>query len=113
MKPDKFLYDLLYDQADTLFKVWNPCKIKDGVCAEDRACKRMNRCCCGGCKYITSIGCLVRALYCKTWMCYYLQGRYPYLALQLEELHHANIKLVHSYARTVYEDTERSSNDMS
>jgi len=59
------LYDRLYNHADKLLKKYNPCRIKNGKCANGRFC-------CYGCKYLNKSGCTVKCLECKLWLCSYL-----------------------------------------
>lgn len=85
-------YDELYDKASELLKKFNPCKIENGTCFQYRealkkyeerslrnpqyfppedikaATKHYNFCC-GGCKHLGPNGCMVKALYCRTWLC--------------------------------------------
>jgi hypothetical protein len=64
-------YDAIYDIANGLLRKYNPCKHdSDGICEEDRLHHNGRKHgCCGGCKWLTSKGCRVRALSCKLWLC--------------------------------------------
>ena len=87
MKLTKFLYDLLYDEADTLLKIWNPCKIKSGNCAGNRREGRPDPCCCNQCSYLDpEAGCTIQSLGCKLFLCGYAEDAYPYLSARLQEL---------------------------
>jgi hypothetical protein len=65
-------YDEIYNKADKLFKKYNPCQIKNGICVTGE------KCCCGSecivnsrgkCKYLTEIGCSTKCLLCKLHIC--------------------------------------------
>ena len=56
------LYKVLCNEADELLKEYDPCKIKDGICARGMSC-------CIGCKYLGDKGCTVSSLVCKLWLC--------------------------------------------
>ncbi len=56
------IYDFLYDLADMEIRKHNPCKVEDGKCIRGYFC-------CRGCKHLSSVGCTVKGLYCKIWLC--------------------------------------------
>lgn len=78
-------YDRLYDEADKLFKEYNPCKFEDGRCELNRMCMegkcgqphhrleksgQRNGCCSGhDCEHLTPNGCSIKSLGCKLSMC--------------------------------------------
>ena len=80
------LYDTLYNEADKVFKEYNPCEINsDGIC-------KHNRKCCNGkktgviCKYLGDNGCTIRCLSCKLWTCKTLNKSNPEIREMLEPL---------------------------
>lgn len=65
------LYDELYEEADALFKEYNPCRIEGNTClygrtTDDPVGKSF---CCNGCDHLCERGCTVKALSCKLWLC--------------------------------------------
>ncbi len=69
-------YDRFYEEADKLFKKYNPCKFKDGKCI----CNRNNTYpskngCCGMCRYLNSKGCTIKSLGCKLYICWREHGK--------------------------------------
>lgn len=68
------LYDVLFDQADRIVKKVNPCNIRKNESGE-LVCNGVSpEWCCGGCQYLTTNGCSVKALGCKLWLCIQVQG---------------------------------------
>jgi hypothetical protein len=82
-------YDAIYDIANGLLRKYNPCKHdSDGICEGDRLYRNGRKHgCCGGCKWLTSKGCRVRALSCKLWLCPNMKVRNRELRLKLWRLH--------------------------
>jgi len=75
------LYDDMYYIADYLFKLHDPCKIKNGKCILKR--KKPNglditygTCCGRSCIYLSKTGCTIKCLGCKIYNCAYIRGRY-------------------------------------
>jgi len=73
------IYDELYELADGIIKKYNPCKFSNGRCAGGIGC-------CNGCRYLFSTGCSVKALACKLWICWNLEGTLPECEHELKEL---------------------------
>jgi hypothetical protein len=70
VKFNEQLYDKLYNEAEELIKLYNPCQIENGICLRARKdkCKSF---CCHGCKHLTEKGCSAnKPLPCKIWFCY-------------------------------------------
>ncbi len=72
-------YEELYNKASEILKKYNPCQIENDNCISGRkSIERKDiygsfKFCCQGCKHLSPNGCTVKALYCKTWICNYLQ----------------------------------------
>ena len=67
-------YNKLYALASEVIHRINPCEIiiVDGraSCVGTRnGSERDHQLCCGGCKNLSSGGCTVKALWCRTWLC--------------------------------------------
>lgn len=58
-------YDRIYEEADALFKRYDPCQFKDGKCKSEVFPDG----CCEGCVYLGSNGCTIQSLGCKLFMC--------------------------------------------
>jgi hypothetical protein len=58
-------YNELYDRAEALLKEYDPCRFKNGVCANGLK----NGCCIVTCKYKSEHGCTTRCLPCKLHLC--------------------------------------------
>jgi len=84
------MYDVIYKEADALIKKANPCKFKDGKCAEARRTGKPVYFgaphCCGACRYHGKNGCRVKSLGCKLWTCSRFRLDYPELCIKLDEL---------------------------
>lgn len=65
----KLIYDELYDIADMKLRIHNPCNIS----LDGKTCTGGHPCC-GGCEHLGPTGCTVKALMCKTWLCYEVKG---------------------------------------
>lgn len=66
------IYDRIYDIADRLFKRYNPCSIHiidGGIGCTSRKTSIAYGLCCSSCKYISKIGCTVKCLPCKLFVC--------------------------------------------
>jgi hypothetical protein len=57
------MYDKMYDKVSDILKELNPCEISKDSCIKDIAW------CCNHCRYVTNIGCSVRSLVCRLWLC--------------------------------------------
>ena len=68
------VYSELYDKANNLFKMHNPCQISsDGKsCAGSDS--NLDGLCCVRCSYLGPNGCTVESLTCKLWTCRKLQN---------------------------------------
>lgn len=75
------LYDELYNTASRLREKENPCNIIEGHCKY-----RKYGCCCSGCEYLSDVGCTVKSLSCKLWLCKESRRDKPILAIQLDLL---------------------------
>jgi hypothetical protein len=61
-------YNDLYQKAENLMAIYNPCKSLDGKCkAGDHYYD--DSFCCDNCKYSSKEGCSVESLFCKLWTC--------------------------------------------
>ena len=56
------LMHCFWKALDTLIRLYNPCRIKDGAC-------RRGKSCCTDCDYLSPYGCATRCLTCKLWFC--------------------------------------------
>ncbi len=73
------LYNYLYEQADFLWKRYNPCNITEGICLAMWKHKRSDTCCTASrftddhvnnkCKDLGPFGCKIKSLACKLWLC--------------------------------------------
>lgn len=97
------LYDYLYEQGQALFDKYDPCKFTPTpkgtvLCAEvpgrvlapipalgtpATPLRVHDDVCCTGCKHLGSMGCTVKALGCKLWLCSGRTKLYPELANKL------------------------------
>lgn len=57
-------YDHICEEADELFKKYDPCQFKDGKCTKD-----WSDGCCGGCSHLGPNGCATKSLGCKLFTC--------------------------------------------
>lgn len=81
------LYGNIYYIVDYLFKLYNPCKIKNGRCQFNKdynKSKYLNTCCgnkgfncISKCIYLSKKGCTVKSLGCKLFMCNNIKNNYP------------------------------------
>jgi len=64
------LYDLIYNEADKLFKKYNPCEIGKNIFGEI-CCRHTDsiQLCCTECSHLSKRGCTVRCLACKLCLC--------------------------------------------
>lgn len=76
-------YDKLYNEAQKIIDIENPCQFNDGLCIKEHNNIKQNKevsqyCCCKSvfpneinhCKhFIEDVGCGVKALGCKIWFC--------------------------------------------
>lgn len=77
-------YDRLYEEADELFKEYNPCQFENGKCSRNRAdiksghfrpegpCVSNGCCTTTMCEHLTPKGCSIKALGCKLHVCLYI-----------------------------------------
>lgn len=90
------LYDEIYNDADALFKQYNPCNIKIDK-QKNITCyyypKNHNSLCCGSCKYHSKAGCTVRNLACKLFICYYNNNNNKEFEEKIELLRNKAIKI--------------------
>lgn len=63
------IYDDLYDRGIQVFTEHNLCDVRDGECKSYRINKNRGNFCCKGCPHLGEMGCMVKALYCKLWIC--------------------------------------------
>ncbi len=56
------MYDLLYKRAAQAMSLFNPCRIRAGLCLRGDFC-------CQECFHLGSQGCTVESLACKVWLC--------------------------------------------
>lgn len=91
MKAKEELYNELYDRADKLFKKYDLCGIRDGVCR----CGKFGECSClcyvpGSyrCIYFADSGCTVRMLGCKLRYCSTIRkdGRFKNVLKEIDKL---------------------------
>lgn len=88
-------YDRFYEEADRLFREYNPCQFENGKCIFNRWCEDIykkqglklcgspsskytdsNGCCSAyNCKYLGPEGCTIKALGCKLFVCTWLFGK--------------------------------------
>ncbi len=71
-------YNALYAQAQEVIARINPCEIQivDGKasCVSTRGgSERDSGLCCHHCQYLTTIGCSIKSLACKLWLCFYVE----------------------------------------
>lgn len=63
-------YDRFYEEAEELFKKFDPCKFKGNKCVHNGYKTLYKDGCCGtGCPFHTPKGCSIRCLGCKTFFC--------------------------------------------
>jgi len=66
------MYDYVYIIADYLWKLYNPCQIKNGMCRYNNAWhreKHQTTCCGNDCKHLSKNGCTIKSLGCKLYWC--------------------------------------------
>ncbi len=61
------IYDQLFQEADELFKKFDPCYVIAEKCL--RARFGGENFCCKECKYLSDSGCTIKALLCRLWLC--------------------------------------------
>jgi hypothetical protein len=71
----KTMYDVLYKKASNLMRKYNPCNVKNGMCARGQSGEK--NFCCSGCHHLTENGCDTQALFCKLWICPFLEEILP------------------------------------
>ncbi len=76
MTPEEFAkeYLRLYQEGEELFAEFNPCEIRDGTCIRGRNSSEPSFCC-ELCGHLTDAGCSTQCLWCKLWVCNYLELR--------------------------------------
>lgn len=103
-----FIYDDLFEEADNLFKEYNPCKVKNGKCV------RGEPCCASADEKCTHLdlpkGCNIKSLTCKLWLCGIIEDleedpTYLHFLRELKSLK----RLSHKYLFPVFRGTKQQS----
>ena len=97
------LYDQLYDEAVQLFKKYNYCNVKDGICG--RGQNGGTNFCCNGCEYLSNNGCTVKALWCKLSIC---DSAYR-MPNEFYDTQYKLLKIAKSYNLLVYRGSKKDS----
>lgn len=82
-------YHYLWNKLDKLLKGVNPCEFNKNTCRcirFHRKPKHWDDHCCHGCKHLSSTGCTVKSLMCKTWFCGWMKQKYPKLYKEMQKI---------------------------
>jgi len=58
----------MYNELDNWHKIYNPCQFEKNICLKNRKDNTINGCC-PTCKLNTAVGCSIRSLGCKLFLC--------------------------------------------
>lgn len=99
-----YMYDVLWDVADRMFKERNCCDFIKNQCAKDRINKTIEYCC-KGCEYLIEHKCSVKSLGCKLEVCVYMENKDVYGRGFLDALKKIKVELyIPGYIRQSKED---------
>ena len=91
-------YNRIYDEANRIFKKYNPCQFKDGMCASNRHNLKKGydgqiNGCCYVCDNIGRNGCRAKALGCKLYTCRMIKDTHKQCAAEIMQLRIATRKI--------------------
>ncbi len=92
------LYDDLYNLANTLIEIHNPCEVSSKGCLDGHFC-------CTNCRHLGKKGCLAKSLTCKLWLCYSSSRKYPEVNRQLNHIH----SIAEKYGFIVFRGSKKES----
>ncbi len=91
-------YSRIYDEANKIFKKYNPCQFKGNECNRnrywnERQIHKEKNGCCYDCSSIGPKGCKIKSISCKLFTCHIVRENYKQCEIEIAQLRKLTYKL--------------------